>query len=486
MSFIEDVYGRGDSEPIGRDVLSGRNVYLNERELSTYLIGAPGMGKSTALLAKCLDDLKRNDSGLILIDPHGDLARDFIEHCPPEHADRVMYFSPAEQQDVGWAFNPFEWHNPEEATYRLGAVLSVFKYLFYGDLSQTPVMHSTIDTLLRTLFAAYPQYQTHFAHMLMLVRGSKEALDWQQALAAVVKDDPIVGGQWTEWSDKSKNSVWREETKTSKAKIRLILSNPIIRPILSQPVSSIGFQFEEMLSSKRAIIVNLSGIEEEEAWRLVGALFLSQIVAMAYARSSQPRAKRVPFKIYCDEFHNFVPQYFSIAIAQLRKYGAAVNISHQSLHQKNMTPEARAAALSCGHKLVFRVDEEDARILNPMFVKDRTFPVHGLANMRRHEAMVKYEEDKEVYQVRIETIPTSEPVRPEVAAAIRQAAYTYARPAVSTPFATPAAADNQASPAKSPTLSEKQPNIPLPQPFHPPPLDELDDEDEWSSTRPTI
>ena len=60
----------------------------------THLLGPTGVGKSTVLLALALADAAEG-RGLLLLDPKGDLATDFLARLPQERADDVVVLDPA-------------------------------------------------------------------------------------------------------------------------------------------------------------------------------------------------------------------------------------------------------------------------------------------------------------------------------------------------------------------------------------------------------
>jgi hypothetical protein len=74
-----------------------------DRRQHLYVVGKTGTGKSTLLRNLLLQDIEAGE-GVGLIDPHGDLAADLLQHIPPWRTDHVVYFDPA---DSDWpvAFN---------------------------------------------------------------------------------------------------------------------------------------------------------------------------------------------------------------------------------------------------------------------------------------------------------------------------------------------------------------------------------------------
>ncbi len=82
------------------------------RRQHVYIIGQTGAGKSTLLRNLILQDIE-DGRGVALIDPHGDLAADVLEHIPPSRTRDVVYFDPSAPDPL--AINLFRatsdnWH----------------------------------------------------------------------------------------------------------------------------------------------------------------------------------------------------------------------------------------------------------------------------------------------------------------------------------------------------------------------------------------
>ena len=71
-----------------------------------WVLGKTGTGKSTLLKNMIESDLLAG-RGLMLIDPHGDLAESTLDLVPRNRVDDTIYFNPA---DTGYpiAFNPLD------------------------------------------------------------------------------------------------------------------------------------------------------------------------------------------------------------------------------------------------------------------------------------------------------------------------------------------------------------------------------------------
>ncbi len=410
----------GNKGALGRDVNSSGTVRLKEPERSTYVIGTPGMGKSTLLLNLILEDIRKADKGLVVLDPHAELVEEVLLRCPTDQADRVIYFSPMEQTQTPFGLNPFEWYEDKEYERKIEAVMTVFTHLWYGGFRSTPTLQDTLATLVRTLFSAYQDHQVHFYHLQLLLQNDDIGEMWREQLSQYVANDPILITKWKEWETPG---VRKSDTGSSKNKIHYIISNRIIQNILCQPTSSDCFHFQETLAAKKVLLVNLGGLGAESI-RLVGSIILTQILAMAYLRKEEDK---VPCHIYADEFYNFPAQAFVELINQTRKYKVFCTLAHQDLSQLEGI-EAQTATTNCGNKVVFKINPSDAKVLTPHFVQDPIFPESGLSELSKYEAMVKLASSRDTKQAHIKTFREQGKKNEAVAEQIRQQSLIYGRP----------------------------------------------------------
>ena len=75
---------------VGQDY-NNQPVFLNEHDLDRqgYMIGLPGTGKTTMMLAIASASSMKRLGGMIVFDPHGDMSYDLLHLIPPSAADRV-------------------------------------------------------------------------------------------------------------------------------------------------------------------------------------------------------------------------------------------------------------------------------------------------------------------------------------------------------------------------------------------------------------
>jgi type IV secretory pathway TraG/TraD family ATPase VirD4 len=85
--IIGEEQGWGDPQPFGV-------AAVDERQ-HLYIIGKTGTGKTTLLRNLILQHIALGH-GVGVIDPHGDLAEELLNHIPPKRADHLVYFNPGD------------------------------------------------------------------------------------------------------------------------------------------------------------------------------------------------------------------------------------------------------------------------------------------------------------------------------------------------------------------------------------------------------
>jgi hypothetical protein len=420
-NLLEMAFGTGPL--VGKSVNSGRLIRLKDQKRSTYVVGAHGMGKSTLLMNFILTDIERADKGVVVLDPHGDLAKSIALRCPPEKAEQVVYFAPAEQREKVLGLNPFEISQDRAYELKVGALMDVFAHTWYGDFNRTPTLQNTLETMVRTLLAAYPEHQTSFLHMLLATRLDNSGQAWRQKIAPYVKENPALAQNWAEWKIERR---LKDDIQSSRQKIKHIIASDILASILCQPQSAACFQFQDVLSRNGVLLVNLEGLEDE-GQRLIGSIILTQLLVMARLRGEAD--DRVPCHIYADEFYKFSPQSFVTIINEARKYRLFCTLAHQNLEQLDM--KARAAAANCGNVITFRVNPEDSGTLGRHFLsKGRVLPADMLSNLPRYQAMVRYADRNDRRQSLVQTFRERGQENPDIAAAIHSESETYGVPSM--------------------------------------------------------
>lgn len=340
---------------IGHDCIDGAPIVLDgfARARHTYIIGQTGAGKSTLIANIIAQDLAAG-AGLVLIDPHGDLARDAVGLIPSHRAHELVYIDPADlDRPVG--FNPLANVAPDDRALVADNIVSAFRHVWAD--SWGPRLEYLLLNALRTLL------ELDRPTLLMLPRLLTDET-WRGRRVKKLQD-PLLKSFWfdefADYSDRFKS----EALSPVLNKVNRLLASPAIRNILAQPTPTFDIPF--MLARGRILIVNLSkGRIGEGPSHLLGALIVSAITQAALARAALPAADRRPFALFADEFHAYVTDSFQVVLSEARKYGLSLTLANQFLDQ--MPEPLRAAILANVATLVsFRISPDDAIRLAPHY-----------------------------------------------------------------------------------------------------------------------
>jgi hypothetical protein len=320
-----------------------------DRRHHAYVIGKTGTGKTTLLRNLILQDIEAG-RGVGVIDPHGDLAYDLLDHIPPSRTDDVVYLDPADaSHPVG--LNLLARVPPENRHLAASAIVSAFKNIWrdsWGPRLEY-ILYSTVAALL----------DTEGATLLGVQRMFTDA----RYLAWVVRQvkDPLVRAFWLDEFLRYDVRFLREAVAPIQNKVgRLLMASPV-RNILGQVRSKVDARF--MMDDRRILIANLSkGRLGEDKSNLLGAILITQFQLAAMGRAGVPEDARPDFHLYVDEFQNFSTDAFASVLSEARKYHLCLTLSHQYTEQ--LSEELRAAVFgNVGTLVSFRVGEPDGLLL---------------------------------------------------------------------------------------------------------------------------
>lgn len=338
----------------GQDQLVG--IGAKDRRNHLYVVGKTGMGKSTMLENMLISDI-RNGYGVGIVDPHGDLSQKLLSFIPSNRVNQVVYINPA---DADWptAFNPLSCANAESAHLLASTLVSVFKKTWAD--SWGPRLEYILRNVILTLLEC-PKSTLLWANRLLVEEH------FRKRLVAKIKD-PLVRSFWLDEYNKYPERLLREVISPLQNKLGALLSSRPIRNIIGQEKSLLAI--DHIMDSGKILIINLSkGLIGEDASRLLGTLFVTEIQLAAMARAKTSEDQRRDFYFYIDEFQNFSTQSFADILAEARKYRLNLILAHQYMAQLEL--EIKSAVLgNVGTMVVFRVGAEDAHELENEFLPE--------------------------------------------------------------------------------------------------------------------
>lgn len=344
-----------------------------DRRQHVFVVGKSGTGKTTLLRNLILQDIAAGH-GIGVIDPHGDLALDLLDHIPPARTDDVVYFNPADQ-DYPIGFNLLARVPNENRHLVASGIVGVLKSIWRDSWGPR------LEYILYATVAALLECEN------VTILGIQRMLVDEQYRSWVVKQvqDPVVRSFWLDEFARYDRKFLAEAIAPIQNKIGRLLMAPPIRNILGQVRSKIDPRF--MMDDRRILIGNLAkGRLGEDKANLLGAVLVTQFQLAAMSRADTPEGERMDFTLVVDEFHNFLTESFASILSEARKYRLAMVLAGQYLAQ---VPDTIKEAVfgNVGTLVAFRVGEADAPVLAREFgLSGSGSSFSGLAN---HEVWVK-------------------------------------------------------------------------------------------------
>ena len=174
-------------------------------------------------------------------------------------------------------------------------------------------------------------------------------------------DDPVVRNWWMTTFPKLRSLKGEDPFASVENKLRQLLTNSVIRNVVSQPKSKIDFR--TAMDNGKIIIINLSkGKLGERTSSFLGSLFVTQLQLATMSRATIPEHQRRPFYLYVDEFQNVATSSFSSFLSEARKYKLGLCLATQFLDQVEQQT-LQAVFGNVGSLLVFAVGPNDATLL---------------------------------------------------------------------------------------------------------------------------
>lgn len=378
-TFLGKGYYRGIKRPV--------NIGFEDRRRHVYIIGKTGTGKSELLKEMIKQDI-RAGHGICVIDPHGDLVDDALKYIPPERAEDVIYFDPADiERPMG--LNLLEAKTEEERHFITTSIINLMYKLY--DPQRTGIIGPRFEHAVRNamLTVMYEEGAT-FVEVMRILQDAKYV---QEILPKV--EDPIIRRYWTDQIAQTSDFHKSEVLDYIVSKFGRFVTNKTIRNIIGQSKSA--FDFRHVMDEGKILLINLSkGKLGEENSSFLGLVMIPKILVAAMSRQEIPEPDRRDFYLYVDEFQNFATPDFATILSEARKYHLNLTVANQFIGQ--MDEEVKNAVFgNVGTLISFRVGVTDASYLQREY--QPIFSESDLINVERFHAYMK-------------TIVDSEPVPP--------------------------------------------------------------------------
>lgn len=362
-----------------------RGIYmsLEDRRRHTYIIGKTGTGKSEFLKDLALQDIKAGN-GVAVIDPHGDLVEDLLQLMPPERAEDVIYFNPADtERPLG--MNIMEAHTDEQQQFMASAVIGLMYKLY--DPHRTGIVGPRFEHAIRNgMLTIMSKPGATFIELVRILTDAKYVEDYLPFIK-----DPMVKRYWTDQIASTSDFHKSEVLDYIVSKFGRFVTNKTMRNIIGQSESA--FDFRQAMDEKKIILCNLSkGVIGEEDAKFLGLILVPKILTAAMSRQNVSMDKRSDFFLYVDEFQNFATEDFASILSEARKYRLNLIVANQFIGQ--IEEDIKNAVFgNVGTMVAFRVGVTDANFLQHEFAP--TFNETDLSNVEKYHAYIKTIVDNE-------------------------------------------------------------------------------------------
>ena len=328
-------------------------IKKEDRRKHLYVVGKTGTGKSTMIANMVVSDMKNNE-GVAVVDPHGDLIDILLDYIPSHRINDVAYLDPSDGQHP-FHLNPLEVKNEAFRELVASGIVSIFYKLYsysWGPRLEY-ILRNTILTLL------YVPGST--------LLGVPELLTNEKYRAKVIESlpDQVLKNYWTNEFNRMTPQLRSEAISPILNKVGQFLSSQTIRNIVGHAKSTVDL--ESMMNEGKIVLVNLSqGKLGEDNSALLGAMIITKIQLAAMNRVYQQEADRKDFYLYVDEFQNFATNSFIKILSEARKYRLCLTLANQYIGQ--IDEEVQKAIFgNAGSIVAFGVGATDARALSREF-----------------------------------------------------------------------------------------------------------------------
>lgn len=376
-------------------VLLGHNIYRGQRtEIRMknedrfrhfYVIGQTGTGKSSIFKSMIRQDIKAGH-GVCIVDPHGDLVEDTLQHIPKERADDVIYFNPADLERP------------------LGLNLLEAKSESEKDLVALDAMNIMIKLFNEEVFG--PRIQDYFRNGCLTLMEDPDGgsltdivrLFTDDAFQKIKVDkvkNPIVKSFWENQMANTGAREKQEMVPYFAAKFGAFITNTMMRNIIGQTKSA--FDFGEVMQDGKILLMNLSkGLTGDINSKLLGMIIVSKLQMAAMRRQTMAQEDRKDFFLYIDEFQNYVTDAIESILSEARKYRLSLNIAHQYIGQlveKQDDKIKNAVFGNVGTKMCYKIGAQDAEYMAKEMAP--VFSDQDLVNIDKFKAVMKLSIDNQ-------------------------------------------------------------------------------------------
>jgi len=387
------------------------------------LVAKTRRGKSSLLLRLAQYAMEAHRSGgmpagLVLIDPHRDLAQAALGLVPPGRQDAVVYLD-VSQRERPFGLNLLDVGLGWDRDKAVSNCLAVFRHEFEGYWG--PRMEDAFRYALLTLYEANAAICAKGPggrgeqYTVLQVPALFVDYPFRKGLLELVTD-PVIKAWWGQYFDPLDRRLATEIVNPVQTKVQKYAGSYAARAIVGQPRSTVD-PLGWIRSGSIVIINTAKGVVGEDTAALLGATLLN-LVALGIAEQASIEARqRRPVMLVVDEFHSMPGADYDAILSELAKYGANLVLATQSLATLEALGREQDRALrskvfsNLDGLFAFHTSAEDARYLVPELGGE--VDEQDLVGLGEHQCYVKLSASGErlpTFWVQLDPPPPGDPV----------------------------------------------------------------------------
>ena len=410
-------------------------VHLSPEAMGAHmlLVGKTQKGKSALMQHLVHATVQDQGCAVVVIDPHGDLAKSCLGIVPPGRvADTIYVDFSHEEHVVGInVLDVNQGRSADKIVSNLVHVCSLIWADYWG-----PRMEDAFRAGIRTLLEVNAQLSGDEPQFTILdLPALYELESFQNRMLYHYAHDVETLRWWVGYYQQLYPSLKMDVINPVQTKIHRFTTSSVVRRIVGQSSSTVDFR--EILDQRRIVLVNTaSSVIGEDAGGLLGAVLLDNLNITIREQMRLPPEHRTRVLVFIDEFQAIPGVDYASLLAELAKMGANFVLATQSLGQLDLvdrsqrvfTRALRPTVLANVDTLfIFQTSAEDARTL--VWELDRKVSEVDVINQPDFVCYLKTKRGRERLPImQLHTLPPV-PGRPEIEERVRENMRRYARPA---------------------------------------------------------
>ncbi|HLY39687.1 MAG TPA: type IV secretion system DNA-binding domain-containing protein [Terracidiphilus sp.] len=308
-----------------------------------WLLGKSGTGKST-LLRNVIVAALREQIGVAVIDPHGDLIYDVFNYLPQDRLEDVVYIDP--ENDRAPDLGIFDHPDKEKAVQAFMSLMEAHSGRGWGP-ETAHILRGATDAVLE--LEKHPSI-LHIYKVLARDEYAKELMGRSE--------NPLVQDFYKQYFEDLKPQERARNFSHPLNKVEELL-RPGLREFLSQHRH---LSFNGIMDRQKILLCRIpKGLIGERPAKVLGSLILSKINLASFRRKKRNRQ----FLVVVDEVHNFTDGIdFESMLAEGRKFGIhylfATQTTQQMRDEERRIFNDRIAFGNTSHIFSFRVSGDDS------------------------------------------------------------------------------------------------------------------------------